>query len=63
MNVLHDGPVPEGLRLEELSNIRAKFIAEFDWASLEKCESLFQENGHCFPELSQILRSGTVEQL
>ena len=35
MNVLHDGPVPEGLRLEELYNIRTKFIAECDWDSLE----------------------------
>ena len=28
-DILHDGPVPRGLPLEELSRIRARFIAEF----------------------------------
>ena len=41
MNVLHDGPVPEGLRLEELPNIRAKFIAECDWDSLQNAKDSF----------------------
>ena len=38
MDVLHDGPVSDGLRLEELSNIRAKFITECDWAYLENAK-------------------------
>jgi hypothetical protein len=28
-DILHDGPVPRGLPLEELSRVRARFIAEF----------------------------------
>ena len=43
MNVLHDGPVPERLRLEGLSNIRAKFIAECDWDSLENAKDSFRK--------------------
>lgn len=48
MNVLHDGPVPEGLRLEELSNIRAKFIAECDWDSLENAKDSFRKRDIVF---------------
>ena len=43
MVALHDGPVPEGLRLEELSNILAKFIAECDWDSLENAKDSFRK--------------------
>ena len=32
LDVLHDGPVPEGLSLEELSEVRTDFIADCDWA-------------------------------
>ena len=48
MDVLHDAPVPEGLRLEELSNIRAKFVAECDWDSRQIAKDSFRK-GHCFP--------------
>ena len=48
MDVLHDGPVPERLRLEEHSNIRAKFIAECDWDSLENAKDSFQKNNIVF---------------
>ena len=30
LDVLHDGPVPEGLSLEELSEVRGGFIADCD---------------------------------
>jgi hypothetical protein len=30
-DVLHDGPVPAGLLLEELSKVRAQFIVECGW--------------------------------
>ena len=30
LDVIHDGPVPEGLSLEELSEVRADFIADCD---------------------------------
>ena len=34
LDVLHDGPVPEELSLEELSEVRADFIENCDWAVL-----------------------------
>ena len=43
LDVLHDGPVPEGLSLEELSEVRADFIADCDWAVLEKAKNAFQK--------------------
>ena len=63
LDVLHDGPVPEGLSLEELSEVRADFIAGCDWAVLEKAKNAFSEKGYCFPQMSQIRRSGSLEQL
>ena len=48
MNVLHYGPVPEGLRLEELSNIRAKFIAECDWDFLQNAKDSFRKRDIVF---------------
>ena len=48
MNVLHDGPVPEGLHLEELSNIRAEFIAEYDWESLQNAKDSFRKRDIVF---------------
>ena len=63
LDVLHDGPVPEGLSLEELSEVRADFIADCDWAVLEKAKSAFSVKGYCFPQMSRIRRSGSLEQL
>ena len=36
LDVLHVGPVPEGLILEEQSEVRANFIGDCDWAILKK---------------------------
>ena len=63
LDVLHDGPVPEGLSLEELSEVRADFIADCDWAVLEKAKNAFLEKGNCFLQMSRIRRSGSLEQL
>ena len=63
LDVLHDGPVPEGLSLEELSEVRAEFIEDCDWAVLEKAKNAFSEKGYCFPQMSRIRRSGSLEQL
>lgn len=35
-DVLHQGPVPEGLDLEELSRIRAQYIADCDWGEFSE---------------------------
>jgi len=43
LDVLHDGPVPEGLSLEEISEVRADFIADCDWTVLEKAKNAFQK--------------------
>ena len=40
-DVLHDGPVPEGLSLEELSQVRAKFIISRGWGTPEKVKQDF----------------------
>jgi hypothetical protein len=34
-DVLHDGPVPAGLSLQQLSAVRARFLAERGWSSYE----------------------------
>ncbi len=48
MNVIYNGPVPEGLSLEELSNIRAKFVAECDCDSLENAKDSFRKRDIVF---------------
>ena len=50
IDVLHDGPVPAGLSLEELSEVRADFIADCDWAVLEKVKAAFQKRDLVFNE-------------
>jgi hypothetical protein len=42
-DVLHDGPVPAGLSLEELSKVRAKFIISQGWGMPENVERDFVE--------------------
>ena len=48
LDVLHDEPVLEGLSQEEQSEFRADFIADCDWAILEKAKNVFQK-GILFP--------------
>jgi len=40
-DVLHEGPVPDGLSLEELSKVRAQFIVERSWGSTEEVTKSF----------------------
>lgn len=42
-DMLHDGPVPEGLTLEELSEVRAQFILEQGWGKPEDIKQNFIE--------------------
>ena len=62
LDLLHDGPVSERLSLEELSEVRADFIVDCDWAVLEKAKNAFQKRD-IFPQMSRIRRSGALEQL
>lgn len=42
-DVLHDGPVPAGLSLENLSEVRANFIIECNWGEAKKIKRDFVE--------------------
>jgi hypothetical protein len=42
-DVLHEGPVPAGLDLEELSDVRARFIAAEGWGALHAVQQQFAE--------------------
>jgi len=42
-DVLHDGPVPENLSLEDLSEVRIQFIIRRNWGKLENIRKLFVE--------------------
>ena len=52
-DVLHDGPVPPGLMLEELSKVRASFIADRGWASLEAVQQVFKYRDHVLESSEQ----------
>ena len=41
--VLHEGPVPVGLNLVELSRVRAGFIASCAWGEREEIQAAFRE--------------------
>ncbi|HEX8391543.1 MAG TPA: DUF1835 domain-containing protein [Longimicrobium sp.] len=45
-DVLHEGPVPAGLPLAELSRVRAEFVASRGWATVEEAERSFRERDH-----------------
>lgn len=42
-DALHDGPVPGGKTLEELSEIRAKYISDIGWGTYEEIHQRFVE--------------------
>src|SRR6185369_11209179 len=41
-DVLHDGPVPADLSLDELSRVRARFIADCGWGEFEDVVADFE---------------------
>jgi hypothetical protein len=54
-DVLHEGPVPQGLSLEEMSEVRSQFLAQPGWA--ESVDEVVRE----FRERDQALKSGLAE--
>lgn len=42
-DVLHEGPVPDNLSLEDLSKVRAKFISDNGWGDPERIQKSFAE--------------------
>jgi hypothetical protein len=43
IDVLHEGPVPSDLNVEELRRVRAEFIASCGWTNFDKALSLFAQ--------------------
>jgi hypothetical protein len=52
-DVLHDGPVPEGLSLQALSQLRAKFIAQRGWGDAEQIQKDFTERDNVLKNFEQ----------
>ncbi|MBC8258451.1 MAG: hypothetical protein H8E38_05505 [SAR324 cluster bacterium] len=50
LDVLHDGPVPGGLSLEELSEVRAQFIVDCNWSTQKKAKDAFKKRDLVFRE-------------
>lgn len=68
-DVLHDGPVPSGLSLNELSEVRAEFIASQGWEELEAARESFRlrdstlEAAGGFPEVALWFEHDLYDQL
>ena len=43
MDVIHYGSVPEVMRIEQFSNIRAKLISKCDWDSFKNAKDSFRK--------------------
>jgi hypothetical protein len=41
-DILHEGPVPSGLSLEELSKVRAQFLAQRGWVTESELQNAFE---------------------
>ena len=51
-DILHDGPVPEGLTLRELSKVRAEYISSLGYDSFSKIHEIFQKRDEIIESLS-----------
>lgn len=57
-DVLHEGPVPHGLSLDQLSRVRAKFIAEKGWTDSASVLTSFIDRDNklkTFPEFTEVI--------
>ena len=52
-DVLHDGPVPAGLSLEKLSQIRSKFISEHGWGKVNNIKQSFIDRDNVLKSFQQ----------
>jgi len=52
-DVLHDGPVPDNLSLEKLSEVRAEFIVSRGWGSPERINQLFIDRDNTLKSFKQ----------
>jgi len=53
-DVLHDGPVPYGLDVGQLAEVRAKYIADMGWGDLESIKADFQARDEQLDDLSDV---------
>ena len=53
-DVLHDGPVPYGLDVSQLAEVRAKFIAELGWGDLDSIKADFHARDERLDDLSGV---------
>lgn len=51
-DILHDGPVPEGLTLRELSKLRAEYISSLGYDTFSKIHEIFQKRDDKIESLS-----------
>ena len=57
-DVLHEGPVPKGLSLEELSEVRAGYIVSQGWGDIEEIKESFRQRDQAlksFDDYEEIL--------
>lgn len=57
-DLLHEGPVPQGLALKELSEVRARYIAEQGWGDPEQVIADFSARNNtlqCYREYSKVV--------
>jgi len=57
-DVLHDGPVPENLSLEELSEVRTQFIIGRNWGAAENIRKSFVERDNelkCYGKYEKVI--------
>ena len=52
-DVLHEGPVPAGLELRELSRVRASYIADQGWGELAEVQGRFHERDRTLADLGR----------
>jgi hypothetical protein len=52
-DVLHDGPVPDGLCLPQLSEVRAQFISDRGWGKAERIKQSFIERDRTLESIAQ----------
>lgn len=52
-DVLHEGPVPGGLSLCELSSLRAAHLSAIDWGNKAQISASFQERNHMLMQHNQ----------
>lgn len=50
-DVLHDGPVPSDLSIDELSQVRAKFISDIGWGTFDAVSASFIERDNLLKSL------------